>query len=151
MVFFSGTERKTSILLGGFSAYFFRDIVSLSVLGMILMFHEFRRICNPTSGDTGHELNHLVLCLYTVIYTWSPSDLCFLKVNPPKQGLLQPKQSSFGFQVYIYRYVSLCLYKCVSVQMPVQVSESCHTYTIHHSDWYTYLDSKQSGVFVESM
>ena len=28
----------------------------------------------------------------------------FWGLNPPKEGLLQPKQGSFGFQVYIYQY-----------------------------------------------
>ena len=54
--------------------------------------------------------NWIARCYVYIIYTWRLNDLCFLKVNPPKQGLLQPKQSLFGFQVYIYRYVSLCLY-----------------------------------------
>ena len=44
------------------------------------------------------------------LYTWShniylePKWPLFLNVNPTKQGLFQPKQGSFEFQVYIYIY-----------------------------------------------
>ena len=40
---------------------------------------------------------------YIYIYTWNVCPL-FWGSNHPKQGPLQPKQWSFGFQVYIYIY-----------------------------------------------
>ena len=42
---------------------------------------------------------------YIYIYTYlEPQWPLLLEVNPPKQGLLEPKQGSFGFQVCIYIY-----------------------------------------------
>ena len=39
---------------------------------------------------------------YIYIYVYlEPKWFLFFKVNPPKQGLFQSKQGSFGFQVYI--------------------------------------------------
>ena len=61
--------------------------------------------------------------MYTV-YTWSPNDLYFLKVNPPKKGLFQPKQGSFGFRVYKYVYylpidaIFLCTWYTLSSAHP---------------------------------
>ena len=61
--------------------------------------------------------------MYTV-YTWSSNDLYFLKVNPPKKGLFQPKQGSFGFRVYKYVYylpidaIFLCTWYTLSSAHP---------------------------------
>ena len=38
--------------------------------------------------------------VYIYIYTWNLFVLCFGGLNPPKEGTFQPKQGSFGFQVY---------------------------------------------------
>ena len=37
-----------------------------------------------------------------LVGTWNPNDLYFWRSTPPKQGLFQSKQGSFGFQVNIY-------------------------------------------------
>ncbi len=48
---------------------------------------------------------------YKCIYIYlEPKWPLFLKLNPPKQGLFQSKQWSFGFQVFIYTY-HLCAWK----------------------------------------
>ena len=49
-------------------------------------------------------INNSVAYIY-ILYTYlnlEPQWPLFLKVNPPKQGLFQPKQGSFGFQEYTY-------------------------------------------------
>ena len=38
--------------------------------------------------------------IYIYRYTWNLFVLCFGGLNPPKEGTFQPKQGSFGFQVY---------------------------------------------------
>ena len=46
------------------------------------------------------------LLLYTIVYIYlEPVCPLFLGFNPPKHGLFQSKQGSFGFQVYIYIYL----------------------------------------------
>ena len=48
-------------------------------------------------------------CMYIFIFTYIPgTHLSF--VFPPKQGLFQSKQGTFGFQVYIYIYY--CVNSC---------------------------------------
>ena len=48
------------------------------------------------------ELMCIINCAYIYL---EPTWPVFLKVNPTKQGLFQAKQGSFGFQLYIYRYI----------------------------------------------
>ena len=47
----------------------------------------------------------IYICIYIYVYIYiylEPKWPLFLKLNPSKQGLLQPNQGPFGFQVYIY-------------------------------------------------
>ena len=52
--------------------------------------------------STGSPAVRIFLCVH--MHTCNPNDLYFWQVNPPKQGLFQSKQGSFGFQVYVYIY-----------------------------------------------
>ena len=58
-----------------------------------------------TSGTHGEFFKHkmcVIVCETGVINIYlEPKWPLFLKVNPPKQGLFQSKQGSFGFQVVI--------------------------------------------------
>ena len=39
---------------------------------------------------------------HVYIYTWNPNDLYSWWSTPQQKGLFEPKEGSFGFQVYIY-------------------------------------------------
>ncbi len=53
--------------------------------------------------------------LFKPIYTWNPDDLYVWRSTPPKQGLFQSKQGSFGFQVaitvYLYSWISILFHQ----------------------------------------
>ena len=61
------------------------------------------------------EINLRNLKIYIHIYIYLEP---VWGLNPPKEGLFQSKQGSFGFQVYIYihkKCVHTCMHRCILI------------------------------------